>query len=104
MKIICSPIASGKKPLSCHLCCSWLSGNKMSLCLGVLTLTHALCHCNMACFQRVAGASVLIVNGMLMDLQNFDLYSLVDTIRKEVRHQHPSRSYIPTRWHRCWKA
>lgn len=31
-----------------------------------------------------AGASLLIVNGMLTDLQNFDLYSLVDTIRKEV--------------------
>lgn len=24
------------------------------------------------------------MNGMLMELQNFDLYSLVDTIRKEV--------------------
>ena len=33
---------------------------------------------------RPAGASLLIVNGVLTDLQNFDLYSLVDTIRNEV--------------------
>ena len=25
------------------------------------------------------------MNGVMMDLQNFDLYSLVDMIRKEVR-------------------
>ena len=35
------------------------------------------------------------MNGMLTDLQNFDLYSLVDTIRKEVCTCHPASSHIP---------
>lgn len=45
---------------------------------GVLTV---ICP---SCCLSTAGASLLIVNGMLTDLANFDLYTLMETIRKEV--------------------
>jgi len=48
------------------------------------------------CCLLHAGASLLIVNGVLTDLQNFDLYSLVDSIRKEVC---PHYSYFPADCH-----
>lgn len=70
-------------PSATHLCsCPFQEQGSSSLCLIVLLLMWVMRYDGLG--SHTAGASVLIVNGMLMDLQNFELYSLVDTIRKEV--------------------
>lgn len=36
-----------------------------------------------------AGASALLVNGVMVDLANFDLFAFLDMLRKEVLHRTP---------------
>ena len=39
---------------------------------------------------RAAGASALLVNGVMVDLANFNLYAFLDMLRKEVLHRQPA--------------
>lgn len=42
--------------------------------------------------MRAAGASALLVNGVMVDLANFDLYAFLDMLRREVLHRAPSHN------------